>query len=105
MALVYWNKNDNFLELDGLTNARTNTYVTTGTITVTVVDASAETDISGVVWPQSFTATGTSGDWVVVLDGGMVVTAGQKLVAQINADAASLSGYWESDIIVRTRKA
>jgi len=105
MALVYWNQNDNLLEIDGLTNARTGSYVTTGTITVTVKDASALTNISGQTWPASFAATGSSGDWVVVLDDGMVVTAGQKLVAQITASAASLKGYWESDVIVRTRKA
>ena len=104
MALVYWNQNDNLLEVDGLTNARTGAYVTTGTITVTVIDASAETQVSGVVWPQSFSVTGTSGDWVVLLDDAMVVTAGQKLVAQITASAAGLKGYWDSDIIVRTRK-
>jgi len=104
MALVYWNQNDNLLEIDGLTNARTGSAVITGTITVTLIDASAESQISGQTWPSSFTATGVSGDWVALLDNAMVVTAGQKLVAQITASCASLRGYWAQDVIVRTRK-
>ena len=105
MALVYWNQNDNLLELDGLTNARTGSYVTTGVITVTVQDASGGSEISGQTWPTSFAATGSSGDWIATLEDGMIVTAGQKLVALVTASAASLKGYWEADVIVRTRKA
>lgn len=86
--------NDNLFEVVGLKDAADNSAITSGTITVTLVD-SAGTQVTGETWPLAMSHVG-AGLWRATLVDTLSLTAGNFYTAQVSANAgAGKLGYWE----------
>lgn len=104
MALKIYLLNDNILQLEGLQNYATGDYLTSATVTVTLVDSDG-VDVVGETWPLTMIyVSGTDATYRCTLSDSLSLTKWSRYRAQITADAGSgLRGYWEPDLIAHRR--
>jgi hypothetical protein len=87
---TYFIDNDNLIKLTGLQDAANNIYLNAASVTVTIVDATTESEISGQTWPTTMTyVSGSNGDYQATLEFDLVVIDTQSLRADIVADAGA----------------
>ena len=105
MPLTLYLSNDNVLELTGLINTVTNTYLNSATVTVTLVD-NADVEVSGETWPLTMTYVAASdGKYRATLTDSLSIIGGTRYTAKIAADSgAGLKGYWECRVVAEIRK-
>lgn len=97
--------NTNNLDLIGLRNAATGTYVNDADVTVTVRDK-AGSEVLGETWPLTMDyVTGSQGDYRGVISHETALAAGQWYTAEItaNADGASVA-FWDFEFQAATRR-
>lgn len=88
--------NTNNLDLIGLRNAATGTYVNDADVKVTVKDK-AGSEVSGETWPLTMDyVTGSQGDYRGVISHEAALAAGQWYTAEITANADGVSvAFWQ----------
>ena len=94
---VIYISSDNLIEVTGVLNVATNTYLNSATVTVRLVDAATSSDISGQSWPLTLTYVAASnGDYRGTLSDDLVISGSQNITAQVTVDGgAGLKRYWE----------
>ncbi len=88
--------NSNVLELIGLSNEITDTFINNATVTVTVKTV-AGVAVTGVTWPLTLDyVAASSGNYRAVLSEGLALVDKAKYVAFIEANGGvGLVGHWE----------
>ena len=95
--------NDNYLEVDALSNGATEAYENSATVTATLKTASG-TNVSGQAWPLTLSyVADSSGTYRGILDDALSITAGTTYVAHIEATASGLTAHWELSLQAQTR--
>lgn len=98
--------NDNLIELTGLTNGVTGAIISNATVGVTLTksDGAPVAGDDGLEWPVAMAATGTPGSYRAILEDGLVLTAGEVLIADVDVDAGGdLKAHWTLDVRVQDR--
>lgn len=87
---TYYIDNDNLLRLSGLGDAANGIYLNGASVTVTIVDAATETEITGQTWPATMSYVNSSnGVYQCTLEYDLNVTEQQTLIGLVVADAGS----------------
>ena len=103
--LTLYVANSNVVELTDLTNTDTDEFDTGATVTITLYDRDGA-EVAGNVWPAGMDyVTGTDATYRTTLDSDIVIVAGKKYLAVIDAEGSSGQiGHWEADVVAETRK-
>lgn len=95
--------NDNLLQLFGLKDERTNTFVSSATVTAQLKDA------AGVAVGSPMTLThvaGSNGDYAGIIPDTTALVAGASYTAEITADnGADQRGFWKLALLAVEREA
>jgi len=95
--------NSNMLELNGLHNAVTNTFVNSATVVATLQDSQG-VDVVGETWPVTLSyVSGTNGCYRVLLDPSIVLTDGDRYRLQLTAQGDGLTAQWDDYIRAKIR--
>lgn len=95
-------KSSNTLRASKLQLLGEGAYVTTATITVTLVDE-AGAEVVGQPWPASFSYVGgDDAEYHAVLSASLAIVRGSVYRAQITAESDGLTKYWEPKIVFET---
>jgi hypothetical protein len=87
--------NTNVLELNGLQSSIDDSYINDADVTVTIKDSSG-TSVSGQTWPATMSyLSGTSGDYRLILDYDLALTAKRSYTAEITATKDGNRGFWK----------
>ncbi len=102
--LTLYVSNSTVLELVDLAEAISGEVQTTATVTVTLKD-SAGASVTGASWPVTMTHVGASpGTYRALLDAAIEVTAGERYVAGIHAEAGGVVAHWEAPVVAKMRQ-
>ena len=86
--------NDSLIELIGLKNSLTDSYVNDATVTVTLYDSTGA-EVSGISWPLTMAyVTASNGDYRGTLDKAVVLITGALYKAVITALDGINDGEW-----------
>lgn len=101
---ILLDNNDSILEVDGLKNELTGTFINSATVTVTLYDA-ANTPVGGDTWPKALAYVAASnGIYQTILSYALAITSGSRYSAVITADGgAGLRAEWTMDCVCRAR--
>ncbi|KKK68278.1 hypothetical protein LCGC14_2945670 [marine sediment metagenome] len=104
MTQVIFNKNDNLLEVVGLKNVVTDTFINTATVTATLVD-SKDVNVVGESWPITLSYVAASdGLYQAILKDTMTLVSGGLYTAKIDADdGPNKRAHWEFPVRAETR--
>lgn len=107
MSNVYilFDNSDMVLELDGVRNETSGTFLNAAVATVTLKD-SAGVSVTGQTWPLTLSYVPLSdGVYRAGLSNALAITPGSRYVALINVDAgAGLRAEWQADCICSVRR-
>lgn len=96
---------DQLLEVDGLLDPTTGTYVNTATVRATMYEADGLTTVGGMTWPLTLSYVPTSnGDYNGLLEDGRELTEGNTYWLELTADAGGdLIKKWRWHDVARYR--
>lgn len=100
--------NDNLLELIGLKDAVTDTYINNATVTAILKNAATGEELTGQTWPISLSYIASSnGDYRATIEYDVAYPAiGQKIHAEITVDAgAGRRAFFKPIVTVAERRA
>ncbi len=101
MTDILYLQSDNLLEVTGLQNAATETYINNATVTVTLADASG-TAVSGQSWPATLPyVNGSNGDYRATLEDTLSLSENSTYVARVTVLANGLKRYFESPLVAQ----
>ena len=96
--------NDNLFTLPGVTNNVTGAVLTTGTVTMRIVD-SASSEVAGISWPVTMPNINSAGDYQVTIDKALAIVAERRYRVQMTLDDGSGGdGFWDIPFIAQTRE-
>lgn len=85
---TYFIDNNNLIKLTGLRDAANALYLNGASVSVTMLDAATDAEITGQTWPLTMDyVASSSGTYQATLDYDLVVSPGQSLVAKVVANA------------------
>lgn len=104
MPEALYMQNDNLLQITGLQDAATGSYINDATVTVTLKD-SADVEVTGQSWPTTLGYVASSnGDYQATLSDQLALIDKADYVAEITADGGSgLKGFWTLRVRARER--
>lgn len=95
MTEILYRNNDQLIELIGLKDAATGSYINDATVTVTLKDIEGNT-VTGQAWPAPMLYVAASqGDYQAILEDTLELTIGEFYVAEISATKGTLKAFWE----------
>ncbi len=101
-AQVILFKNSMLLELQDLTNSKTQAVITSATVTVTLKDSTGA-EVAGETWPLAMGHV-SGGTYDATLLDTLVLVNGDQYTAEITAVDAGLTGFWALPLTVKDRK-
>ncbi len=104
MTQVIFHQSDNLIELIDLTDVVNGNFVTTATVTVTLIDKDG-TNVVGEAWPLAMPYIAlTNATYRVIFKDSLTLVPGDLYRAVINADdGANRQAHWEFPIRAETR--
>jgi len=101
---VIFHQSDNLIELIDLTDVVNGNFVTTATVTVTLIDKGG-TDVVGETWPLAMPYIAlTNATYRVIFNDTLVLVPGDLYRAVIDAnDGVNRQAHWEFPIRAETR--
>lgn len=104
-TFAIYKDNDNLIELDGLTNAATDAYLNSATVTLTKIMDSLGATVTGDTFPKSMSYVAASnGKYQASVDKLLALTAGAAYTAVIDASYSGIDGHWEIPLLCGVRK-
>ena len=106
-AFIVFLDNDNFVEVNGLKDAISGSFLNAASVTVHVRDTSG-VDLadgpSGFTWPQTMVYVPNSdGIYRVTLDKSLSWVADTRYIATIISDESGADGQWIIDLLAKVR--
>lgn len=96
--------NDNLFILSDVTLASDDSFVNDAVVSMTIKDSAGD-NVSGVVWPVNMSATGTDGEYSVVIQEDAEFADEAGYTAFIDAETpGGITGHWECPLGASTRE-
>ena len=101
---ILFDQNSMVLELQGLKDSVSDTYINTATVAVTLVD-SDDVNVVGETWPLTMIYVASSnGNYRAILPDTLTLAVGSLYAAKISATGGvDLVGYWKWPLVVESR--
>ena len=95
--------NDSLIELKGLKNKKTGTFINNGTVTVTLKTLEGVV-LTGVTWPVTLNPTGSGGNYDVNVGEAVDTESHTSGIAEINVSGGGLTAKFECPVEFKTRR-
>jgi hypothetical protein len=102
---IIWYSNDNIIEVTGVKNKVSDTYINNASVTVTLIDYATGAQVSGETWPLALSNVPLSnGDYRATLVDSLSLSTIKRYLAKVTVDGGTdLKGYWEINVLAKIR--